>query len=66
MPLLTDEEIGKLLGAWYDHKPLQQSIREAVRLAAERCAAICDAHMGYEMEEHAADACAAEIRKAAE
>lgn len=76
MPLLTDEQIEGLATKMYprwlgDGQTLELStdraadiIREAVRLAAERCAAICDAHMGYEMEERAADACAAAIREA--
>jgi hypothetical protein len=44
---------------------LEDLIREAIHLTAERCAAICEAHMGYEMEERAANACAAKIREAA-
>lgn len=65
MPLLSQDEITNLIAEYPTQSDKWLLVREAVRLAAERCAAICDAHMGYEMEERAADACAQAIREAA-
>ena len=64
--LLTDEWIDALADdvAFCDGKAEAiTTIRAVVRLTAQRCAAICREHKGYEMEERAADACAAEIEE---
>ena len=60
--MLTDSEIDALCD--YQRFPsVRDAVREAARMTAERCAQICEEQMGYEMEEHAADACAAAIRE---
>ena len=61
--LLSEKEIADLIRA-HGSAPWQV-VREAVRLTAERCAQICEEQIGYEMEERAADACAAAIRERA-
>lgn len=66
--MLTEAEIDALADKAYPVGgprliALRHAIREAVRLTAERCAALCREHKGYEMEERAADACAAEIEE---
>lgn len=63
--LLSDEEVIRLCVQHAKGQDLADTIREAVRLCAERCAQICEEQMGYEMEERAADACAAAIRERA-
>lgn len=64
--LLSDEEINLILDPWKSYEwTAIEAIREAVRLTAERCAQICEEQIGYEMEERAADACAAAIRERA-
>lgn len=60
--MLTDEDIDVLLDR-QDYLGIRGMLLEAVRLTALRCAALCREHKGYEMEERAADACAAEIEE---